>query len=198
MILPKEVVEELKTTDAVRPRRYENVAVLFCDIMEFTSYCDGRQPEEVIPGLQRLVGEYEDLALQHNLEKIKTIGDSFMAVSGLLRPDENPVLNCVRCSLEMIEAALRMPGNWHVRVGINFGPVVAGIVGHRQYLFDLWGDTVNIAARMESSGMGDSVNLSRVAWEQISDRASAESLGMVEVKGKGELEIFRFTGFVAA
>ena len=91
-----------------------------------------------------------------------------------------------------------MPENWRVRVGIHFGTVMAGVVGHRQYSFDLWGDTVNTAARIESYGMGDSVNLSRAAWQQISDLSRAESLGMVAVKGKGELEILRFKGFMAA
>ena len=99
VILPEQVVGELKANNHVRPRRYEAVAVMFCDIMEFTSYCDGLQPEEVIPGLQSLVETYEDLALRYDLQKIKTIGDSFMAAAGLLNPVDNPVLNCVRCGI---------------------------------------------------------------------------------------------------
>ena len=106
VILPEQIVGELKANNHVRPRRYEAVAVLFCDIIDFTSYCDGLQPEEVIPGLQGLVETYEDLALCYDLQKIKTIGDSFMAAAGLLNAVENPVLNCIRCGLGMIEAAL--------------------------------------------------------------------------------------------
>ena len=196
VILPEQIVEELKATNMVRPRRYENVAVLFCDIVGFTSYCDGRPPEEVMPGLQRLVEKYEELALRYNLEKIKTIGDSFMATAGLLKLVENPVLASVRCGLDMLSVAQKMPENWLVRVGINVGPVMAGVVGQSQYLFDLWGDTVNTAARIESHGMANSVNVSRVAWQQISDQCYGESLGMVQVKGKGELEILRIKGFI--
>ena len=196
VILPEQIVEELKATNKVRPRRYENVAVLFCDIVGFTSYCDGRPPEEVMPGLQRLVETYEELALRYNLEKIKTIGDSFMATAGLLKLVENPVLASVRCGLDMLSVAQQTPENWRVRVGINVGPVMAGVVGRSQYLFDLWGDTVNTAARIESNGMANSVNVSRVAWQQISDQCYGESLGMVQVKGKGELEILRIKGFI--
>jgi len=190
VILPGPVVDELKATNTVKPRRYENVAVLFCDIVGFTAYCDVRQPEEVITSLQSLVEAYEDLALQYDLEKIKTIGDSFMAAAGLLKQLENPVLNCVRCGLEMISATRKVPAGWQVRIGIDFGPVVAGVVGRRQYLFDLWGDTVNTAARIESHGSTGTVNLSRLAWEQVQGRFTARSLGVTQVKGKGDLEIF--------
>ena len=192
VILPAEIVEELKVTNEVRPRRHEHVAVLFCDIVGFTGYCDRREPHEVIPDLQRLVQAYEEIALRHGLQKIKTIGDSFMAAGGLLRPLESPVLSAVRAGLEMIAAAQALEAGWNVRVGIHVGPVIAGILGQRQYLFDLFGDTVNTAARVESYGLPGSVTLSEVAWRQIADRSVGESLGLVEVKGKGPLELFRF------
>ena len=191
VILPGTIVKELKRTNEVRPRRYENVAVLFADIVGFTPYCDGREPEEVVPHLQRLVECSEDIALRHGVEKIKTIGDAFMAASGLLSPAENPVLNCVRCGLEMIAAARALPPAWNLRVGIHVGQVVAGVIGHRQYLFDLWGDTVNTAARMESHGVPGHVTLSHDAWQRIADCARGTSLGPVAVKGKGPTEVVR-------
>jgi len=197
IILPHEIAEELKATNEVKPRRHEDVAVLFCDIVGFTGYCDRRQPHEVIPHLQRLVESYEDIALRHDLQKIKTIGDSFMAACGLLKAVDNPVFQCVQCGVEMIATARSLPTGWDVRVGIHIGPVVAGVLGQRQYLFDLFGDTVNTAARVESHGITGSITLSDAAWRQISDRCRAESLGLIEVKGKGPLEMFRFQGFIA-
>lgn len=197
VILPDEVVAELKATNGVAPRRYDNVAVLFCDIVGFTTYCDRREPDAVFPLLQCLVEAYEEIALQHGLQKIKTIGDSFMAVAGLLRPVGTPVEACVRSGLAMIAATKALPAGWDVRVGIHVGAVVAGVLGHRQYLFDLFGDTVNTAARMESNGVPGSVTLSAAAWGQIAARARADSLGIVEIKGKGSLEMYRFGGFLA-
>ncbi|HZT43869.1 MAG TPA: adenylate/guanylate cyclase domain-containing protein [Chthonomonadaceae bacterium] len=194
VILPHEIVQELRATNTVKPRRYEPVAVLFCDIVEFTPYCAARPPEEVICQLQELVETYEDLCLQHDLQKIKTIGDAFMATAGLLKPVENPVLCSVRCGLEMIAATRRLSAAWNVRVGIHVGPVVAGVVGHRQYLFDLWGDTVNTAARIESHGVRGAVNVSRDAWPHIAGHFQAESLGGIPVKGKGEMELFAVKG----
>jgi class 3 adenylate cyclase len=191
VILPHEIVEELKTTKQVKPRRYENVAVLFCDVVGFTTYCESRQPEEVISHLQEQTEAYENLALRHDLEKIKTIGDAFMATAGLLKPVENPVLNCVKCGLEMVSVTPCLSGGWQVRVGIHVGPVIAGLVGHRKYLFDVWGDIVNTAARVESHGVIDAVNVSRDAWQQIAGLCRGESLGLVEVKGKGAMEMFR-------
>ena len=191
VILPDEIVQELRETNEVKPRRYENVAVLFCDIVGFTPYCETHAPEEVVANLQGMVEAYEDIALRHGLQKVKTIGDAFMAAAGLLRKQDNPVLHCVKSGLEMVQAASTFPASWSVRVGIHAGPVMAGVLGHRQYLFDLWGDTVNTASRVESHGAVDAVNLSRGAWDAVASECAGQPLGMVEVKGKGELELFR-------
>lgn len=194
VILPHEIVAELKATNTVTPRRYEHVAVLFCDIVGFTSYCEGRQPEEVVSHLQTLVEAFEDLTVQYALSKMKTIGDAFMATAGLLKPVPNPVLSCVQCAWAMIATAQQLPPQWTMRVGIHVGPVVAGVVGRRKYLFDIWGDTVNTAARVESHGMNGSVNVSGPAWQDIASQCRGVSLGLVSLKGKGAIELFRVDG----
>jgi class 3 adenylate cyclase len=106
----------------------------------------------------------------------------------------NPALNAVRCGLEMVATARTLPAHWEVRVGIHVGPVMAGVVGHRQYLFDLWGDTVNVAARVESHGRNGAVNVSAAAWQKVGDLCQGVSLGPVRLKGVGEMEIFRVDG----
>ncbi len=192
VIFPDEIVRELKTTNIVRPRRFDNVAVLFCDIADFTPFCDGHEPEEVVRHLQELIEIWERIALRHQVEKIKTIGDAFMAAAGLLeKPADHPVLHCVRCGLEMIAATRPLPLPWEVRVGIHYGPVVAGVIGCRHYLFDLWGDTVNTAARMESHGIPGSVMLSQPAWQEVAASCHGEPLGRIDIKGKGPMEMIR-------
>ena len=191
VLLPDVVVAELKATNTVKPRRYDNVAVLFADIVGFTSYCDRRDPEEVIPHLQKMVEVFEELTQQYDLEKIKTIGDSYMTTGGLLRRLPNPVLNCIKCGLDMVAVAPTLPTHWKVRVGIHVGPVVAGVVGRRQYLFDVWGDTVNTAARIEGVGVPDAVNISGDAWKQVAGLVQGESRGLMNIRGKGDLELFR-------
>jgi adenylate cyclase len=196
VILPTEAVKELKVSNAVRPRRFEDVAVLFADIVGFTPYCDHSSPEEVVSHLQGLVESWEEIALGHGVQKIKTIGDAFMAAAGLLQPAANPVLSCLRCALDMIAACRACTASWEVRVGIHVGPVVAGVIGRRQYLYDLWGDTVNTAARMESQGVPGAVTLSAAAWSRVASCCRGQSRGKVAVKGKGAMEMFRFDEFL--
>ena len=196
VILPDTVVEELKATNRVKPRRYDNVAVMFCDIVDFTTYCDQREPEEVVAYLQELVENFEGMAVRYGLEKIKTVGDAFMTTAGLMKPVENPVLSCVQCGLEMLSTAPRLSAGWKVRVGIHWGPVIAGVVGHRHYLFDIWGDTVNTAARVEGLGVPDRLNISDVAWRQVAHLCRGTSRGFVRVKGKGEVEMFLVEGLL--
>ncbi len=191
VILPDAIVAELKATNQVQPRLYQNVAILFADVVGFTPYCETHTPHEVVANLQDLVEAFELIALNHHLQKIKTVGDAFMATAGLLSPLANPVASCVRCGMEMVMTAPELPAGWEVRVGIHVGPVMAGIVGHRQYLYDLWGDTVNTAQRIESNGVPGTISLSRAAYDQVADLWLAESKGSIPVKGKGYLEIFQ-------
>ncbi|MAZ02159.1 MAG: guanylate cyclase [Sneathiella sp.] len=188
-IIPATAVQELKETGIVRPRHYEAVGILFCDIVGFTAYCDRNLPETVVAHLQALIEAFEGIVEDHQMEKIKTIGDAFMATSGLLRPVEAPLLTAVRCGLEMSRIAGTMEPNWEVRIGLHFGPVVAGIVGKQQFLFDVWGDTVNIAARLVEHGTPGAVAMTAAAWQEIKEECDARALGVIDIKGKGQLDI---------
>ena len=191
VILPHSIAVELKETNAVQPRHHPHVAVLFSDVVGFTAFCDQHPATEVIVHLQALVRAFEEIAARHGLEKIKTIGDAFMATAGLIEPVANPALNAVRAGLEMVQAARGLSCGWEVHVGVHTGPVISGVVGQRKYLFDVWGDTVNTASRMCGlAGSGD-VCVSEHTWRELADDCTGVSAGTFPVKGKGELQVFR-------
>jgi adenylate cyclase len=190
-ILPSPAVAELEATGGVEPRRYPGVAVLFCDISGFTAYCDQHPPETVIRHLQHLVEEFEGLTARYGMEKIKTVGDAFLATGNLLLPHSDPVMSGLSCAFDMIQAARTGPAGWELRCGLHFGPVIAGVVGRSKFSFDLWGDTVNVASRLVTVGQSGYVHLSEQAWSLIKERADAEPLGMIPLRGKGAVPVFR-------
>ena len=185
------MVAELRASDRVVPRRHADVAVLFCDLAGFTAWSRQRRPEEVVWGLAGVIDAFEAIAQRHGLQKIKTIGDSFMAAAGLGGATDDPVGDAVRCGLEMSRAAERSVPPWRTRVGIHVGEVVAGIMGRRQFGYDLWGDTVNTAARLERQAIHGELALSAEAFARVADRCQGRSIGRVPLKGKGEVEVFR-------
>jgi len=189
LILPAAAVRELKRTGVVEPRRHEDVGILFCDIVGFTAYCDAHLPEMVVGHLQTLIEAFEAIVHDMGMEKIKTIGDAFMATAGLLRPLDAPLLTAVKCGLKMASVAREMEPNWDVRIGVHYGPVVAGIVGKQQFLFDVWGDTVNVAARLVEHGSVGSVAMTDAAWREIQHECDARSIGKIDIKGKGILDL---------
>jgi len=192
-LLPRAAADEIRTLGTVIPRRYENVAVLFCDVVNFTSYCDKHEPEDVVSRLDALFVLFEQVAAKHGLEKIKTVGDAFMAAAGLLNVVEDPVGSAVRCGLEMSSTMIDSQLGWTVRVGVHQGPVVAGVVGQERYQFDIWGDTVNVAARMASKAAEGGVALTQDVWNKISGTFDGETLGDLEVKGKGTIPVYQIS-----
>ena len=194
VILPKDVARELQATRQVQPRAVPEVAVLFTDLAGFTQWCADKSAIEVHRELQGLVEAFEEIAARHGLEKIKTIGDSFMAVAGLLSPLPNPAAAAVACGLEMTRAAGAHGSGWRLRVGVHTGPVSAGVVGRQKYQYDVWGDTVNTAARMEQAATPGSVCVEASTWARISDRYAGQSIGAVRLKGKGERDLYRVDG----
>ncbi|MFK7866546.1 MAG: adenylate/guanylate cyclase domain-containing protein [Alphaproteobacteria bacterium] len=194
IILPTAVARELKKYGYVQPRRYDNVAILFCDIVGFTSYCDQHLPEEVISKLQTIFELFEEVMVKYNMEKIKTIGDEFMAASGLTNMDAEPFLTVVNAALDLIKAAEESDTGWKVRVGVHCGQVVAGVVGTMKYQYDVWGDTVNIASRMTSQAAPGTVAFLYDFWPDLQYEYAARMLGKRELKGKGEIEIVECYG----
>jgi class 3 adenylate cyclase len=188
------VADEIKSIGSVIPRRYDNVAVLFCDVTNFTAYCDTHEPEDVVSRLDALFVIFERITTKHGLDKIKTIGDGFMAVAGLLHKVNDPIGSAVRCGLEMTATLVDAQLNWEVRVGVHAGPVVAGVVGQERYQFDIWGDTVNVAARLAGLSTPGSVAVTREIFEQVASAFDGESLGELNVKGKGTISVLTLSG----
>jgi adenylate cyclase len=195
-MLPAAAVTELKSTGTVTPRRFEKVAVLFVDLVSFTSFCDRHTPEEVVGSLGDLFVLFEECARQHGLEKIKTIGDAFLATAGLLKSVSDPLGASVRCALQIAAAAPTTRDAWQVRAGVHYGPVMAGIVGRERYQFDIWGDTVNVASRLTSAASPQSVALTQVQAVTLKDLPFI-SRGAVELKGKGTVALVEIPARIA-
>lgn len=194
VLLPEAVADELQATGSIVPRRHEQVAVMFADIVGFTAYCDRHFPEEVLASLQDLFTRFESLALECGVQKIKTIGDSFMGAAGLFTEEVRPALPCVELGLKMLAVLADHPTGWQLRVGVHVGPVVGGVAGTRQFLYDIWGDTVNTAQRIEHAGPVGVVCVSEAARAQVAPHFAVRALGAVEVKGKGSVELFAVEG----
>ena len=201
-ILPEETAAELKEKGYAQPRHYEKVTVLFTDFVGFTQVSEKMTAEEIIRELDYCFMEFDKIIDRHNLEKIKTIGDSYMCAGGIpVANDTNP-FDVVYAALEIrnfmdkTRKAREAEGEayWQLRIGVNTGPVVAGVVGKNKFAYDIWGDTVNTASRMESSGEAGRVNISGATYEIVKDKFDCIHRGKVKAKNKGEIDMYFVEG----
>ena len=194
-ILPAEVAEELKDNGVAAARHFENVTVLFTDFVNFTHASERMSPQQLIDELHFCFKAFDGIIGKHNIEKIKTIGDSYLAVSGLPAANANHAENVIDAALEINtfmnqrrqeigEAAFEM------RTGIHSGSVVAGIVGVKKFSYDIWGDTVNTAARMEQTSEPGKINISQTTYELVKNKFRCTYRGEVEAKNKGLLKMY--------
>jgi class 3 adenylate cyclase len=190
-LLPQKAADEIRSIGTVIPRRYENVAVLFCDVTNFTAYCDNHEPEDVVSRLDALFVIFERIAAKHGLEKIKTIGDAYMAAAGVPSPRPDHAEAVARMAIDIrdhVEGHFDPDGNpLAIRIGIDSGPVVAGVIGKTKFIYDLWGDTVNTASRMESHGVPGRIQVTERTKKRLGSRFRFERRGPIQIKGKGEM-----------
>ena len=184
-VLPGEVAVELKETGHTTARRYESVSVLFADIVGFTPLSAEMEPEAMVDQLNEVFTHFDQLANKYGCEKIRTIGDNYMVAAGVPTPRDDHAHALASMALEMLQYAKTGPLSF--RLGINSGPVVAGVVGISKFQYDLWGDTVNIASRMESQGEPDRIQISEATYQLIKDDFDTTLRGPIEVRGKGTL-----------
>lgn len=197
-ILPEETARELETQGSAKTRYYENVTVLFTDFKGFSTIAGKLSPQDLVAELNDYFVAFDEIVGQHNLEKIKTIGDAYMCAGGIPTENSTHPLDAVEAGLAMqafmkARNAERMKQGlegWELRIGIHSGPVVAGVVGKRKYAYDIWGDTVNIASRMESNGEPGKVNISASTYEQIKERFPCAHRGKIAAKNIGEIDMY--------
>lgn len=197
-ILPEETAAELKQNGYSEARKFDKVTVLFTDIVNFTGISEHLSPQELVAELNYCFKAFDEISTKNNLEKIKTIGDAYLAVCGLPVADEEHALNTVRAAIGIRNfmqeyKALRQKENklfFELRLGINSGVVVAGIVGIKKYAYDIWGDTVNMAARMEEYSEPGKINISQKTYELVKDHFKCAHRGKIEAKHKGEIDMY--------
>ena len=201
-VLPAMIADELKQTDRVRPVDYDHASVLFTDFVGFTQIAESFTPQQLIEELDSCFGEFDRIAKKHNLEKIKTIGDAYMAVGGVPVANQTHAVDCVLAALEIeqLVSALREKEMrrsrpyWQIRIGIHSGDLVAGVVGREKFSYDVWGDTVNTASRLESSGVAGRINISGATYELVKHFFDCEFRGKVAAKNKGEIDMYFVNG----
>lgn len=201
-ILPGEIADRLKSGEGTIADSFADVTVLFADLVDFTVMSSGIPPAEVVSRLNGLFTRFDEIAASLGVEKIKTIGDAYMAVCGLPQPQADHTERILQLAIRMLDATRtygeQIGVTMKLRIGINSGPVVAGVIGATKFIYDLWGDTVNIASRMESHGVPGTIQVTRAVYEKLKDTHSFSSRGVIEVKGKGMIETWFFVEAAAS
>ena len=197
-ILPEEIAEELKANGRSIPKQYKKVTVLFTDFKGFTSEATKVPPQELVGSLNECFSAFDEIVTKHNLEKIKTIGDAYMCAGGIPVENESNPMDALNAAREMVEwvniwnSEREMNGKsiWEIRIGVHTGELVAGVIGTSKFAFDVWGDAVNIASRMESSGEPGKINISSSTYGYVKENFSFEYRGEIEVKNRGEIGMY--------
>jgi adenylate cyclase len=197
-ILPSEVAEELKAKGSAAAKQFDDVTVMFTDFKNFTQISEKLSPTELVNEIHTCFKAFDNIITKHNIEKIKTIGDAYMCAGGLPVANTTNATDVVNAALEIqkfMQEHLQQRKSegkepFEIRIGIHTGPVVAGIVGVKKFAYDIWGDTVNIASRMESSGEGGKVNISGSTYELVKDKFKCKHRGKIQAKNKGEIDMY--------
>ena len=196
-VLPASITSRLLRGERAIADVYPDVTVLFADIVGFTPMAARLPAHEVVGLLDRLYARFDELVAERGLEKIKTIGDAYMAAGGVPDRLEDHAARIVDLGLAMIEAAKQQGVDGvdlQLRIGVHSGPVIGGVIGHRKFAFDIWGETVNVASRLESQGIAGRVHISDATWQEVADRFEAESRGPIDLRGQGRMKTYAIVG----
>jgi len=197
-ILPYKVAADLKETGTTKPESFSNVTVFFSDLVNFTQLSAGLEPEFIINELNKIFTKFDSIIEKHGCERIKTIGDAYMAVCGVPEPNPGSAVNILEAAVEILdfmeERRKKSPVKWEVRIGVHTGEVVAGVVGVKKYIYDVFGDTVNMASRMESNSQPMKINVSEATYELAGQKFEFIEREPLEVKGKGKIRMYFLKG----
>ena len=196
-ILPEETAQELKLNGSVKARKFESVTVLFTDFKGFTNYAESLSPEKLVETVDFYFSKFDEILERHDLEKIKTVGDAYMCAGGLHYHKDDHALKMLQVAIEIREfvdtSMQNNPNNetrFDIRIGMNTGPVVAGVVGTKKFAYDIWGDTVNVASRMESNSEPGKINISQNTYQIVKDAFDCTYRGEIEVKNRGMMKMY--------
>jgi adenylate cyclase len=185
-VLPEAIVARLDAGETLIADAHPHVAVVFSDLVGFTQIAASLAPRDLVAELNELLRSFDAAATRHGVEKIKTMGDAYLAVAGLTESETDPVVAAVSLAMEIRDTVVAAADRWHIRIGVHAGPVVAGVIGTRKFAYDVWGDTVNVASRLESTAPTDAVQVSDEVASVLPARFRVEPRGQTLLKGKGE------------
>jgi len=196
-ILPKQTAEELKEKGKVTAKKFESVSVLFTDFVGFTKYAEMLDPEILVQSMDFYYAHFDTIIDRYGLEKIKTVGDSYMCAGGLPYKDEAHAIKIVHAARDIVAFVEKAKDDrdennvrFDIRIGINSGPVVAGVVGTQKFAYDIWGDTVNVASRMESHSETGKINISENTYALVKDHFECEARGALAIKNHGKMKMY--------
>ncbi|MGI9176847.1 MAG: adenylate/guanylate cyclase domain-containing protein, partial [Pirellulales bacterium] len=197
-VFPRQIADELASSGQSQPRHFDSVSVVFTDFVGFTKIAETMSPRELIDDLERYFLRFDQLLAACHMEKLKTIGDAYMAAGGVPEPNGSHAIDAALYAIGLREIVADIARNrqgsglkpFPIRIGIHTGPLVAGVIGEQRFLYDLWGDTVNLASRMESGGAAGQINVSEATQRLVEPFFECTPRGQIEVKGKGAVGMF--------